>query len=77
MILALFIVLLILLIGSVPIFIGLIGSVSLSFAAFGDIDLVIIIQKMFAGINKFSLMSIPMFIFAANIMGRGGISKRI
>lgn len=35
------------------------------------------IQRFFGGIDRFSLMAIPFFIFAANIMGRGGISKRI
>ncbi len=77
MVAALFFVLVVLLIGAVPIFVALSGSVAVSFALFSNMDLVIILQRMFAGINKFSLMSIPMFIFAANLMGEGGISKRI
>lgn len=32
---------------------------------------------MLAGLNKFSLMSIPFFVLAANLMGEGGISKRL
>ncbi len=35
------------------------------------------VQRFFGGIDRFSLMAIPFFIFAANIMGRGGMSKRI
>jgi len=73
----LFISLAVMLAASVPIFVALCGSVAASFALFSDLDLVIILQRMFAGINKFSLMSIPLFVLAANLMGEGGISKRI
>lgn len=62
---------------SVPIFVALCGSVAATFLLFNDMDLVVILQRMFAGINKFSLMSIPLFVLAANLMGEGGISKRI
>lgn len=34
-------------------------------------------QRMFGGIDKFALMAIPLFIFAATLMGRGGMAKRI
>ena len=74
---ALFILLTLILLFTVPIFIGLTGSVAMAFALFSDIDLVIILQRMFAGVNKFALMAIPLFVLAANLMGEGGISKRI
>lgn len=61
----------------VPIFIGLAGAVTVVFAASGSIDLAVVTQRMVAGIDKFSLMSVPLFIYAANLMGRGGISQRI
>ena len=77
MIAVLFLLLTFLLVTTVPIFIALSGSVAISFALFTDLDLVIVLQRMFAGVNKFSLMSIPLFILAANLMGEGGISKRI
>jgi C4-dicarboxylate transporter DctM subunit len=77
MIATLFLLLFALLLLSVPIFVALSGSVLVVFTLFNDIPLVIIIQRMFAGLNKFSLMSIPFFILAANLMGAGGISKRI
>lgn len=73
----LFISLAVMLAASVPIFVALCGSVAATFVLFNDIDLMIILQRMFAGINKFSLMSIPLFVLAANLMGEGGISKRI
>lgn len=77
MMVALFFILAVLLAASLPIFIVLSGTVLIIFELFNDIPLVIIIQRMFAGLNKFSLMSIPFFVLAANIMGNGGISKRI
>lgn len=77
MVATLFILLCVLLIGTAPIFLALCGSTAVSFALFSDFDLVLILQRMFAGVNKLSLISIPMFIFAANIMSEGGISKRI
>ncbi|SDK94577.1 TRAP transporter large permease [Natronincola ferrireducens] len=77
MVATLFFLLAILLAASTPIFIALSGSVLVVFALFNDIPLVIIIQRMFAGLNKFALMSIPFFVLAANLMGEGGISKRV
>lgn len=62
---------------SAPIFIALAGSSALGLSMLGNMDLVVVIQRLFSGINKFSLVSIPFFILAANLMGEGGISKRL
>ncbi len=40
-------------------------------------DGMVMIQRFFGGIDRFSLMAIPFFILAADVMGRGGMSKRI
>jgi len=37
----------------------------------------IAIQRMIAGVNTYSLLAIPFFIFAANLMNTGGITNRI
>ncbi|PJX25280.1 C4-dicarboxylate ABC transporter [Advenella sp. S44] len=42
-----------------------------------DVPLTLISQRMFAGLNSFTLMAIPFFIFAGVIMDAGGISRRI
>lgn len=34
-------------------------------------------QQMFNSLDKFALMAIPFFILAANVMGKGGLAKRI
>ncbi|TVR67047.1 MAG: TRAP transporter large permease [Spirochaetaceae bacterium] len=36
-----------------------------------------IIQAMFSGVDSFALMAIPFFIFAADIMLEGGVSRRL
>lgn len=40
-------------------------------------DTVIISQQVIAGANRFSLMAIPFFMLAGQIMARGGLSTRI
>lgn len=42
-----------------------------------DIPLQVLGQQMFNGLDKFALMAIPFFILAANVMGKGGLAKRI
>ena len=39
--------------------------------------LALIPQRMFAGANSFSLLALPLFILAGNIMGEGGLTKRL
>ena len=37
----------------------------------------VIAQKMFTGLDSFPLLAIPFFIFAGELMGKGGITKRL
>lgn len=37
----------------------------------------IVMQKMNSGVESFSLLAIPLFILAGNIMNNGGIAKRL
>lgn len=66
-----------LLLGSMPIFICLGMAVFASLVIFTPIDPMVLMQRMFGGIDKFALMSMPFFIFAANVMDAGGLSARI
>jgi len=61
----------------VPIYIALSGSSYLSLSIATSIPPVAVVQRMVGGIDKFSLMAIPLFIFAANIMTTGGMARRI
>lgn len=40
-------------------------------------DLEMVVQKAFMGVNSFSLLALPLFILAGNIMGEGGLTKRL
>lgn len=77
MTLVLFAILMVLLMGSVQVYIALALSTVVAIAFFTNIPLEILPQRMFAGIDKFSLMAVPFFILAANVMNGGGLSKRI
>lgn len=54
---------------------GLAGFLSLIFGS--DIDAYVVIQRLVGGIDSFSLMALPFFILAANLMDTGGLSKRL
>jgi TRAP-type mannitol/chloroaromatic compound transport system permease large subunit len=42
-----------------------------------DLPAVVLVQQIGAGIGTASLVAIPLFIFAGEIMMRGGISERL
>lgn len=77
MVTLLLILILILLFASVPIFVALGLSSFLAVLFMSDIQPMILIQRLFGGIDQFALMALPFFILAANIMDVGGLSKRI
>jgi C4-dicarboxylate transporter DctM subunit len=72
----LFIVFLILLILGFPIAFSL-GISAFVYILFSDLPLMVIPQKMYAGIDVFVLLSIPGFILAGNLMNASGITNRI
>ena len=72
-----FISLFVLLILGVPVFVALAGSAFIAILFFTDFPFMIEVQRMFGGVDKFSLMAVPFFILAANVMKTGGIAKRI
>ncbi|MFK7857790.1 MAG: TRAP transporter large permease [Granulosicoccus sp.] len=53
------------------------GVASLCYLLVMDIPVVVMPQKMYAGLDVFVLLSIPGFILAGNLMNRGGITERI
>ncbi len=60
----------------VPVAFALIGSTLAAFLVM-DIPLVVMFQRMAAGISVFTLMAIPFFIFAGDLMYRAGIAARL
>lgn len=77
MIIALMILIIVFLLGSVPIYVSLGLAAFLAVVFFGDVEPMLLIQRLFAGLDQFALMALPLFILAANIMDGGGLSKRI
>ncbi|QTD57627.1 TRAP transporter large permease [Parasphingorhabdus cellanae] len=68
--------LLLLLLLGVPVAYALLGSALAIFLVI-DIPLVVAVQRMAAGISVFTLMAIPFFIFAGDLMYRAGIADRL
>jgi C4-dicarboxylate transporter, DctM subunit len=60
-----------------PIFAVLLLSSLVALAATSSVPFDIVIQTLFGSIDKFALMAIPFFIFAASVMDRGGMSRRL
>lgn len=73
----LFISLFILLLISVPIGISLGVSSLTTILVANPISMETFVQSMVQGLNSFPLMAVPLFTFAGEVMGRGGISNRL
>jgi C4-dicarboxylate transporter DctM subunit len=69
--------LLVLLALNLPIAVAIGAAAVLALLAQGDLPLVMVIQRMFAGIDSFHLMAVPLFMAAGVIMEAGGISRHI
>src|SRR5690625_7092156 len=54
-----------------------IGLSSIIYILFADVNPVILIQQLFTGVNNSSLMAIPFFILAGNLMLTGGLAQRL
>ena len=62
----------------VPIAVCLGISVCVAIVASGNMNLLPAVpQRMFTQADNFTLMAVPFFILAGNIMEKGGISKRL
>lgn len=67
----------ILLLAGIPIYMVLLISASAAILGFMTVPPLMIPQIMFGSLDKFALLSVPFFIFAGEIMARGGVSRRI
>lgn len=53
------------------------GAASLLTVLYMELPPIIVFQRMNSGVSVFSLMAIPLFIYAGDLMVRGGIATRI
>ncbi|KGR77935.1 TRAP transporter large permease [Ureibacillus sinduriensis] len=67
----------VLLVTAVPIGIALGLSVMIALLLDGGMPLEFLMKELTTSVNSFPLLAIPFFILAGEIMGRGGISKRL
>jgi C4-dicarboxylate transporter DctM subunit len=65
------------LLGGLPIFVVLLLGVLATVAFHTTLPGTLLQQTLFSSMSSFSLLAIPFFLFAGELMGRGGISSRI
>lgn len=67
-----------LLVISAPIFLAIMTATFVSFEVFGPpMPSVVLAQRLVEGVNIFSILAVPLFIFAADIISRGEIGGRL
>ncbi len=71
-----FVSLVVLLVLGIPIAIAIGGAVVVGFA-FSGTNFINLVQRMYAGVDSFTLMAIPFFMVAGSLMETGGMSKRL
>lgn len=75
--LVLFVILMVLFLANLPIALA-IGMASLTALwLHGDLPLMMVIQRLYAGVDSFPLMAVPLFMCAGALMEAGGISRRV
>lgn len=67
----------VLLLFGVPIFVVLIAAASLGVVALNIGSMEPVHVALFGGLENFPLLAVPLFVFAGEIMGRGGIARRL
>ncbi|MDO8768274.1 MAG: TRAP transporter large permease [Burkholderiaceae bacterium] len=68
---------LILMVLGFPFFLILLATAASVVIFFGEVPATALHQVMFSSIDKFALLAVPFFIFAGDLMGRGGVSRRL
>lgn len=60
-----------------PFFVILLATAAVVLVAFAPAPATVVHQVMFSSIDKYALLAVPFFIFAGDLMGRGGVSRRL
>ena len=60
-----------------PFFLVLLTTAAAVLVLFGSVPATALHQVMFSSLDKFALLAVPFFIFAGDLMGRGGVSRRL
>jgi len=60
-----------------PIAFAMLLAGSVAIIGLGDISLLIVPQRLYLSLNSFTLMAVPFFILAGELMNTGGITRRL
>jgi C4-dicarboxylate transporter DctM subunit len=60
-----------------PFFLILLSTVAVVLLFFAGVPTTAVHQVMFSSIDKYALIAVPFFIFAGDLMGKGGVSRRL
>ena len=60
-----------------PFFIVLLSTATLAIVCFTSVPPTVVMQAMFGSIGNFALLAVPFFIFAGELMARGGMARRL
>lgn len=71
------IIFIVLLLMGLPIAYGILATALFGMAFVPNVDLITVMQRMVSGLNSFTLLAVPMFILAANLMNIGNISQQM
>jgi C4-dicarboxylate transporter DctM subunit len=60
-----------------PIFLVLLTAVTVALVFFMNIPLAVLHQNLFGSVSAYALLSVPYFIYAGELMGRGSVAQRL
>jgi C4-dicarboxylate transporter DctM subunit len=60
-----------------PFFLVLLSTATIAIVAFTSVPPTAVLQIMFGSIGHFALLAVPFFIFAGELMARGGMARRL
>jgi C4-dicarboxylate transporter DctM subunit len=60
-----------------PFFLVLLATVTVAILAYTSVPPTAVLQIMFGSVGNFALLAVPFFIFAGELMGRGGMARRL
>lgn len=67
----------VLLIAGFPFFVVLLATAAVALLFFAGVPATAAHQVMFSSLDKYALLAVPFFIFAGDLLGRGGVSVRL
>jgi len=66
-----------LLLAGFPFFLVLLATCAVVLGFFSDVPATAVHQVIYSSLDKYALLAVPFFIFAGDLMGRGGVSRRL